>query len=116
MDYEDEMLIGMSYEQFLAGLSDDDLDYKINCAQAQINGVPYHQGCAILTTPEQTLDSLLDERERRYDGSGPIALSDPEEAELYQGEGDSYAEGLSKMRTISYAILGLIVYLVVIKK
>tara|TARA_R110002012_G_C11426730_1_gene588933 strand:- start:417 stop:701 length:285 start_codon:yes stop_codon:yes gene_type:complete len=67
MDYEDEMLIGMSYEQFLAGLSDDDLDYKINCVQAQINGVP-NQGCATLTSPEQTLDSLLDERERRSGG------------------------------------------------
>ena len=50
------------------------------------------------------------------DGDTPDpVLGDPEEAELYQG-GDSYSEGLSKMRTISYAILGLIVYLVVVKK
>tara|TARA_B100001093_G_C26609108_1_gene919356 strand:+ start:46 stop:429 length:384 start_codon:yes stop_codon:yes gene_type:complete len=55
-------------------------------------------------------------RSSRDGGTGDIALSDPEEAELYQGEAGSYAEGLSKMRTISYAILGLIVYLVVVKK
>ena len=55
-------------------------------------------------------------RSARDGGSDDPVLGDPEEAELNQGEADSYSEGLSKMRTISYAILGLIVYLVVVKK
>ena len=57
-----------------------------------------------------------DARSARDGGTDDPVLGDPEEAELNQGEADSYSEGLSKMRTISYAILGLIVYLVVVKK
>ena len=60
MEHENDSIVGQTLEQFLAGLTDEQLDIRIQCAQDQIDGV--------YDNPQQTLNSFLDERERRLGG------------------------------------------------
>tara|TARA_R110000764_G_scaffold216500_1_gene303418 strand:+ start:1065 stop:1358 length:294 start_codon:yes stop_codon:yes gene_type:complete len=63
--------IGQTSEQFLEGLTDEELDIRIQCAQDQIDGVYEYvegSGCGVYDNPQQTLNSFLDERERRSSG------------------------------------------------
>ena len=80
MEHENDLIDGQTLEQFLAGLTDEELDIRIQCAQDQIDGVYEYvegSGCGVYDNPQQTLDSFLEERARRYDGSGPIMYYPP---------------------------------------
>ena len=69
MEHENDLIGGQTLEQFLAGLTDEQLDIRIQCAQ--IDGVYEYvegSGCGVYDNPQQTLNSFLDERERRLGG------------------------------------------------
>ena len=71
MQHENDLIDGQTLEQHLAGLTDEQLDIRIQCAQDQIDGVYEYvegSGCGVYDNPQQTLNSFLDERERRLGG------------------------------------------------
>ena len=81
MQDENDLIGGQTFEEFLAGLTDEELNFRIECAQHQIEGmvVDYEDGssCGYYDNPQQMLNAFLEERARRYDGSGPIMYYPP---------------------------------------
>ena len=67
MEHENDLIGGITLGQHLAGLTDEELNFGIQCAQDQIEGVVNIEasGCPVYTKPQQTLNSYLDERARR---------------------------------------------------